>query len=76
MNSRSYTKSVVALSCATILGLVALTGFSQNTANPASETSPTAIEQSVDLARQTLDSGAARAKLDEFVRVSQQLKAA
>lgn len=57
MNSRSYTKSVVALSCATILGLVALTGFSQNTANPASETSPTAIEQSVDLARQTLQAG-------------------
>ena len=34
------------------------------------------IQAGVDLARQTLDSGAARAKLDEFVRVSQQLKAA
>ena len=34
------------------------------------------IQAGVDLARQTVDSGAARAKLDEFVRVSQQLKSA
>lgn len=58
MSIRSYTKGVAALACAGAIGLFTLSGFSQGTAaQPSQAANPSAIEQGVDLARQTVQAG-------------------